>query len=105
MYQNSAHLIIYYQLEIEKSAVPLSEATLAQIKNENQVPIAKYNFDILLREKYPFEPPQITTRTRVIHFIFLILVQFGSVPLADGRDLFKEIAPKNDKQEAQQWSP
>ena len=45
------------------------------------VPIMKYNFDILLREKYPFEAPQITTRTR-----------FGPVSLADGRDIFREIA-------------
>jgi hypothetical protein len=52
---------------------------------EDSIPIMKYNFDIILREKYPFEPPQITTRTR-----------FGPVSLADGRDLFCEIAKKED---------
>ena len=62
-----------FKLEIEKSVVPLSESTILKIQTEGQVPIAKYNFDILLREKYPFEAPQITTRTRVEHFYSLIL--------------------------------
>jgi ubiquitin-protein ligase len=33
------------------------------------VPIQKYNFDILLRERYPFEAPHITTRTRVRYLL------------------------------------
>jgi ubiquitin-protein ligase len=82
-------------LEIDKSAVNL-DATATQ--NE-VVPIQKYNFDILLREKYPFEAPQITTRTRVSNGM-LILLQFGPVPLADGRDLFCEILSSDQK-----WNP
>jgi hypothetical protein len=58
----------------------------------------KYNFDILLRENYPYEAPQITTRTR-----------FGPVSLADGRDLFKEIVRNSQEEESKQkedlWSP
>ena len=59
------------------------------------VPIMKYNFDILLREKYPFEAPQITTRTR-----------FGPVSLADGRDVFREIASRGVEESKEElWNP
>ena len=62
------------------------------------VPIMKYNFDILLRENYPFVAPQIMTRTR-----------FGPVNIADGRDLFREIVKHQGGEESKEqedlWNP
>lgn len=59
--------------------------------------IERFYFDILLRDKYPFQPPIIMTRTTV-SFLFKInknIFQFCSPSLADGRDLLYDIIPKN----------
>lgn len=52
------------QLEIAKAAIGPS------------CPIDKFHFEILLRDKYPFQPPIVMTKTR-----------FGKPAFADGRDL------------------
>lgn len=50
----------------------------------------KFNFDILLRDKFPFQPPLIMTKTR-----------FCSPSLADGRDLLQHILPADQNE----WRP
>jgi len=45
--------------------------------------VERFNFDILLRDKYPFQPPIIMTRTT-----------FCTPTLADGRDLLYEVISK-----------
>jgi len=55
--------------------------------------IERFYFDVLLRSKYPFQPPIIMTRTT-----------FCSPSLADGRDLLYEIIPKQKDEEAE-WKP
>jgi ubiquitin-protein ligase len=52
--------------------------------------IDKFNFDILLRDKYPFQPPLIMTKTR-----------FCLPSLADGRDLLQHILPSDQNE----WRP
>ena len=52
--------------------------------------LEKFNFDILLRDKFPFQPPLIMTRTK-----------FCTPSLADGRDLLLHIIPKD----AEEWRP
>ena len=49
-----------------------------------------FNFDILLRDKFPFQPPIIMTKTK-----------FSNPSLADGRDLLRHLLP-NDQTE---WRP
>ena len=66
------------QLEIDKTAITSS------------CPVEKFNFDILLRDKYPFQPPLVMTRTR-----------FGKQSLADGRDLLTHVLPDGHTE----WSP
>ena len=46
------------------------------------LPADKFNFDILLRDKFPFQPPLILTKTT-----------FAMPSLADGRDLLLHILP------------
>ena len=58
------------QLEIAKSALSV------------QTTIETFNFDILLRDKFPFQPPIIMTKTR-----------FCNPSLADGRDLLTLLLP------------
>ena len=58
------------QLEIDKSALNVDQGT--QI----------FNFDILLRDKFPFQPPLIMTKTK-----------FCNPSLADGRDLLTHVLP------------
>jgi len=63
--------------------------------------IERFYFDILIRDKYPFQPPIIMTRTT-----------FCSPSLADGRDLLYQIIPEklnkesdnNDNNEGE-WLP
>jgi len=45
-------------------------------------PVHKFNFEILLKDKFPFKPPVVTTRT-----------PFSNPSLADGRDLLAHILP------------
>lgn len=52
--------------------------------------IEKFNFDILLRDKFPFQPPLVMTKTR-----------FCMPSLADGRDLLAHILPP----EQNEWRP
>jgi ubiquitin-protein ligase len=48
------------------------------------MPFEKFNFDILLRDKFPFQPPLVITKTA-----------FGEPnSLADGRDLLLHILPE-----------
>ena len=42
----------------------------------------KFNFEILLKDKFPFKPPVVTTKT-----------PFSNPSLADGRDLLQHILP------------
>jgi len=44
--------------------------------------IETFNFDILLRDKFPFQPPLIMTKTR-----------FSNPSLADGRDILAHLLP------------
>ena len=53
-------------------------------------PIEKFNFEILLRDKYPFQPPMVMTKTR-----------FGKPAFADGRDLLEHVLPDGEKD----WRP
>ena len=50
----------------------------------------KFSFEILMRDKYPFQPPIIYTKTR-----------FSSPSLADGRDLLKHLLPQGQRE----WRP
>jgi len=68
-------------LEISRSAVK------SQLLDKS---IERFYFDILLRDKYPFQPPIIMTRT-----------SFCSPSLADGRDLLYHIIPKDYKKEGE----
>jgi len=54
------------------------------------LPVDKFNFDILLRDKFPFQPPLIITKTT-----------FTTPSLADGRDLLLHVLP--DKKS--EWMP
>jgi len=67
-------------LEIDKSTVK------SKLLDKS---IERFYFDILLRDKYPFQPPIIMTRTT-----------FCQPSLADGRDLLYHIIPKADKNKA-----
>ncbi len=50
------------QLEIERSAVNGAQALDRSID--------RFHFEILLRDKFPFQPPLITTRTKVLnHYV------------------------------------
>lgn len=51
---------------------------------------SKFNFDILLRDKFPFQPPLIQTKSN-----------FGTPSLADGRDLLLHVLPKGRPE----WMP
>lgn len=50
----------------------------------------KFSFEILLRDKYPFQPPMIFTKT-----------SFGPKPFSDGRDLLLHVLPEGFKE----WQP
>lgn len=52
--------------------------------------IETFNFDILLRDKFPFQPPIIMAKTR-----------FSDPSLADGRDLLTCLLPD----EQREWRP
>ena len=95
------HLIFHncyqMQLEISRSAVK------SQFLDKT---IERFYFDILLRDKYPFQPPIIMTRTTVststqYFLIGPVFLQFCSPSLADGRDLLYQIIPKDYKKEEQ----
>jgi hypothetical protein len=49
------------QLEIERSAVNGAQALDRSID--------RFHFEILLRDKFPFQPPLITTRTKVLNHL------------------------------------
>ena len=66
-------LVIFFQLEIAKTALTIEQNT-----------IETFNFDILLRDKFPFQPPLIMTKTR-----------FSNPSLADGRDLLRHLLPND----------
>ena len=77
----SVHVIIV-QLEIQKEALGNSKLIDSSIQF--------YYFDILLRDKYPFQPPIIMTRTNV-SLLGIMTFQFCKPSLADGRDLLSDI--------------
>mmetsp|Transcript_9633 Transcript_9633/g.16178 ORF Transcript_9633/g.16178 Transcript_9633/m.16178 type:complete len:110 (+) Transcript_9633:58-387(+) len=66
-------------LEIDRSTVK------SQLLDKS---IQRFYFDILLRDKYPFQPPIIMTRTT-----------FCSPSLADGRDLLYHVIPDKSSSE------
>jgi ubiquitin-protein ligase len=66
------------QLEISKTALSVASTT------------ETFNFDILLRDKFPFQPPLIMTKTR-----------FSNPSLADGRDLLAHLLPGDQRE----WRP
>jgi len=68
--------VIY--LEITKSALSVPTS------------IETFNFDILLRDKFPFQPPIIMTKTR-----------FSNPSLADGRDILTHLLPYDQRE----WRP
>lgn len=72
--KKETQLGILIDLEIKKAAVPSKHLDKS---------VERFYFDILLRDKYPFQPPIIMTRTT-----------FCAPTLADGRDLLYEIIPK-----------
>lgn len=53
-------------------------------------PLEKYTFEILLRDKYPFQAPLVMTRSN-----------FAKPTLADGRDLLLHLLPEGQ----QEWTP
>lgn len=53
-------------------------------------PLDTFTFDILLRDKFPFQPPIIMTKTK-----------FSNPSLYDGRDLLKHLLPGGQ----QEWRP
>ena len=77
----SVHVIIV-QLEIQKEVMGNSKLIDSSIQF--------YYFDILLRDKYPFQPPIIMTRTNV-SLLGVLTFQFCKPSLADGRDLLSDI--------------
>lgn len=79
--------IILLQLEIDKAAISV---LITAKKSQLDPSIEKFNFDILLRDKFPFQPPLIMTKTR-----------FCSPSLADGRDLLSHILPADQNE----WRP
>ena len=74
--------VIIVQLEIQKEALGNSKLIDSSIQF--------YYFDILLRDKYPFQPPIIMTRTNV-SLLGVMTFQFCKPSLADGRDLLSDI--------------
>jgi len=52
--------------------------------------IQAFGFDILLRDKFPFQPPLVMTRTK-----------FSTPSLADGRDLVVNLLPEGETE----WKP
>jgi ubiquitin-protein ligase len=62
--------VTFVQLEIAKTALSVPTN------------IETFNFDILLRDKFPFQPPLIMTKTR-----------FSNPSLADGRDILAHLLP------------
>jgi ubiquitin-protein ligase len=56
-------------------------ANKAVAKQVNEV-VQKYKFEILLKDKFPFKPPVVTTS-----------MPFSNPSLADGRDLLLNILP------------
>lgn len=74
------------QLEIEKAAV----TALLPKKHTLDASVDKFNFDILLRDKFPFQPPLVVCKTR-----------FCQPSLHDGRDLLQHILPG----EQTEWRP
>jgi ubiquitin-protein ligase len=67
-------------LEIDIAAI--SEQAKKAITKQVGEQVNKFNFEILLKEKFPFKPPVVTTRT-----------SFSNPSLADGRDLLDQILP------------
>jgi hypothetical protein len=61
---------------LEIDAASISEQAKAAIQKQVKEPVLKFNFEILLKEKFPFKAPVVTTRT-----------SFSNPSLADGRDL------------------
>ena len=55
-----------------------------------QTSLQAFNFDILLRDKFPFQPPLVMTKT-----------MFSTPTLADGRDLLTHLLPKGETE----WRP
>lgn len=81
------------QLEIDRSVVHCSYIDKS---------VAKFDFEILLRDKFPFQPPFIITKTKVTSTIIqLFCFQFTFPSLADGRDLLTHIIPKTEED----WRP
>jgi len=76
------------KLEIDKSAVE-TDSKISGLLSERQVE-GKFAFDILLRDKFPFQPPIVMTKTK-----------FCEPSLADGRDLLLHILPKD----ISEWRP
>lgn len=74
--------VIY--LEIEKSAINTKKGEIKLGDSD------RFNFDILLRDKFPFQPPLIMTKTN-----------FCSPSLSDGRDLLGQILPADQNE----WRP
>ncbi len=62
------------------------------MRQEKGAPLAqdKFHFDILLRDKFPFQPPLLLTKT-----------SFGTPSLADGRDLLLQVLPHKKTE----WMP
>lgn len=71
-------VFVSVQLEIAKSALTVGTN------------VEQFNFDILLRDKFPFQPPLIMTKT-----------VFSNPSLADGRDLLSHLLPG----EQREWRP
>ena len=73
------------QLDIDKSAINMRKGDPASLSINDS-----FKFDILLRDKFPFQPPLIMTKTN-----------FCSPSLSDGRDLLQHILPGDSSE----WRP
>lgn len=82
--KKDTQLGVLIDLEIDRKAVKSSHLDKS---------IERFYFDILLRDKYPFQPPIIMTRTT-----------FCSPSLADGRDLLYHIIPEKEEVKGEESS-
>lgn len=68
------------KLEIDYTA--MSDQANKAVAKQTGAKVEKYKFEILLKEKFPFKPPVLSTSC-----------PFSNPSLADGRDLLQNILP------------
>jgi ubiquitin-protein ligase len=79
------------EFKIGKKETPLGIILFVSFHDKSLVPpIDQFNFEILIKDKFPFQPPLIMSKTN-----------FSSPTLADGRDLLLHLLPHSEED----WKP